>query len=55
MDIAVEILKDTFSTRRHGNPRSFFQKLAEMFVALHLLIVADRIEGAEQARMLRRD
>jgi hypothetical protein len=54
MEITANVLKDTFPKRKQGHLRKAFQEVADIFMALHLLISADRIEGAEQARMSRR-
>jgi hypothetical protein len=55
MEITAEVLKSTFPKRKQGTPRRAFQEIADIFVALRLTVLADRMEGAEQARMLRQD
>ena len=55
METTADVLKNALSKRKQATPHRVFQEVADIFVALRLLIVADRIEGAEKARMLRRD
>jgi len=52
MEIMVDVLKNASPKRKQGNARRVFQEIADIFVALHLLIAADRIEGTDRARML---
>jgi hypothetical protein len=55
MEITVDVLKNAFPKRKQGTARRVFQEIADIFAALHLLIVADRMEGAERVRMLPQD
>ena len=55
MDITANVLKSTFTKRKHGTPRGIFQEIADVAIALRLLIVADRLEGLERAKLLRQD
>jgi len=51
METTADVLKNAISKRKEGAPHRVFQEVADIFVALRLLIVADRIEGAEKGRM----
>jgi hypothetical protein len=49
----ANVLQDRVAAQKESQARNAFREFTDMFTAFRLLVVADRIESAERARMLK--